>query len=171
MAEEACPAALPAQHVRSRAASQVSLQLPKCVHACCRVVGALCSVARAVNQLSSRADFKEAEVGFKTILAVDPYRLDDMEILSNILYVGESRPQLSFLAHKATSIDKYRPETCCIIGVCEHNVCADALARNNSGNFGVCGYERAITTGNYYSLRGEHEKAVISFGRALTIDR
>ena len=67
VAEEACPAALPAQHVRSRAASQVSLQLPKCVHACCRVVGALCSEARAVNQLSSRADFKEAEVGFNTI--------------------------------------------------------------------------------------------------------
>lgn len=53
----------------------------------------------------------------------------------------------------------------------EHNVCAGALARNNSGNYGVCGYERATTAGNYYSLRGEHEKAVISFGRALTIDR
>ena len=36
----------PTQPVRSRAASQVSLQLPKCVHACCWVVGARCSEAR-----------------------------------------------------------------------------------------------------------------------------
>ena len=44
--DEACPAALPAQYVRSGAASQVSLQLPKCVRACCWVVGARCSEAR-----------------------------------------------------------------------------------------------------------------------------
>lgn len=37
-------------------------------------------------------------------------------------------------------IDKYRPETCCIIG-------------------------------NYYSLKGQHEKAIIYFQRALRLDR
>lgn len=40
----------------------------------------------------------------------------------------------------ATATDKFRPETCCVIG-------------------------------NYYSLKSEHEKAVIYFRRALTLDR
>lgn len=46
----------------------------------------------------------------------DPYRLDNMDIFSNILYVKENKARLSYLAHKAHEIDKYRPETCCIIG-------------------------------------------------------
>ena len=46
---------------------------------------------------------------------------------SNILYVKEQFAALSHLAHRVASADKYRPETCCIIG-------------------------------NYYSLKGQHEK-------------
>ena len=51
-----------------------------------------------------------------------------------------SRPKLAFLAQVATATDKFRPETCCVIG-------------------------------NYYSLKSEHEKAVMYFRRALTLDR
>lgn len=51
-----------------------------------------------------------------------------------------SRPKLAFLAQLATQTDKFRPETCCIVG-------------------------------NYYSLKSEHEKAVMYFRRALTLDR
>lgn len=50
------------------------------------------------------------------------------------------RPQLAFLAQVASATDKFRPETCCVIG-------------------------------NYYSLKSEHEKAVMYFRRALTLDR
>jgi len=42
--------------------------------------------------------------------------------------VKEQFAALSHLAHRAAAADKYRPETCCIIG-------------------------------NYYSLKGQHEKA------------
>ena len=35
---------------------------------------------------------------------------------SDILYVKESKAELSNLAHLAAKNDKYRPETCCIIG-------------------------------------------------------
>jgi anaphase-promoting complex subunit 8 len=52
----------------------------------------------------------------------------------------ETRPKLAFLAQLATSTDKFRPETCCVVG-------------------------------NYYSLKSEHEKAVMYFRRALTLDR
>lgn len=50
-----------------------------------------------------------------------------MDIYSNILYVKEAFAALSHLAHRVATADKYRPETCCIIG-------------------------------NYYSLKGQHEK-------------
>ena len=50
-----------------------------------------------------------------------------MDVYSNILYVKEQFAALSHLAHRVASADKYRPETCCIIG-------------------------------NYYSLKGQHEK-------------
>lgn len=50
------------------------------------------------------------------------------------------RPQLAFVAQVATATDKFRPETCCVVG-------------------------------NYYSLKSEHEKAVMYFRRALTLDR
>lgn len=85
-------------------------------------------------------DFEEAEVQFDEIIREDPNRLDDMDTYSNILYVMEKRQKLAFLAQLATETDKYRPETCCIVG-------------------------------NYYSLKSEHEKAVIYFRRALTLDR
>ena len=52
----------------------------------------------------------------------------------------ESRPKLAFLAQVASATDKFRPETCCVVG-------------------------------NYYALKSEHEKAVMYFRRALTLDR
>lgn len=70
----------------------------------------------------------------------DPHRLDSLSDYSNILYVMELRPKLAFLAQVATATDKFRPETCCVVG-------------------------------NYYALKSEHEKAVMYFRRALTLDR
>ena len=85
-------------------------------------------------------DFEESDAIFTSILQSDPYRLDFMEHYSNILYVLDARPKLAFLAQLATQTDKFRPETCCIVG-------------------------------NYYSINSEHEKAVVYFRRALTLDR
>ena len=86
------------------------------------------------------ADYQEAESIFSDMLHEDPYRLDSFADYSNILYVMEARPQLAFLAQSATSTDKFRPETCCVVG-------------------------------NYYAMKSEHEKAVMYFRRALTLDR
>ena len=77
---------------------------------------------------------------FDELLKSHPYRLDGMEIYSNLLYVLPSRPKLATLAAMASDTDKFRPETNCILG-------------------------------NYYSLIAEHEKAVLHFRRALTLDR
>lgn len=85
-------------------------------------------------------EFDEAEAIFDAIMKEDPHRLDALDHYSNILYVMERRPKLGFLAQVATATDRFRPETCCVIG-------------------------------NYYSLKSEHEKAVMYFRRALTLDR
>ncbi|OJJ49015.1 hypothetical protein ASPZODRAFT_139964 [Penicilliopsis zonata CBS 506.65] len=85
-------------------------------------------------------DFEEASHIFTDILISSPHRLDSLDHYSNILYVMGARPQLAFIAQVATATDKFRPETCCVVG-------------------------------NYYSLKSEHEKAVMYFRRALTLDR
>jgi anaphase-promoting complex subunit 8 len=85
-------------------------------------------------------DFDEAEQIFSNLLITDPHRIDALDCYSNILYVMGMRPKLAFLAQLATATDKFRPETCCVVG-------------------------------NYYSLKSEHEKAVMYFRRALTLDR
>ena len=73
--------------------------------------------------------------------------------------VHAPQAELSLLAHQATQLNKYRPETCCIIG--ESGAC---------GACALCLIKRR-GAGNFYSLRGEHEKAVLHFGRALSVDR
>ncbi|KAL8735009.1 MAG: hypothetical protein Q9166_001134 [cf. Caloplaca sp. 2 TL-2023] len=85
-------------------------------------------------------DYEESESTFSSIIHSDPHRLDSLDHYSNVLYVMGNRPKLAFLAQLATATDKFRPETCCIVG-------------------------------NYYSLKSEHEKAVMYFRRALTLDR
>jgi len=84
-------------------------------------------------------DFDEAAQGFEDVLESDPYRLDSVDMYSNILYVKGDKTALSTLAHRAVTIDKFKPETNCIIG-------------------------------NYYSLKSQHEKAVVYFQRALRVD-
>ena len=53
---------------------------------------------------------------FSSILHEDPYRLDAFSEYSNVLYVMGARPKLAFLAQSATATDKFRPETCCVVG-------------------------------------------------------
>lgn len=93
-----------------------------------------------MSELTRQLDFEEASELFSELLISQPHRLDGLDHYSNILYVMNARPQLAFVAQLATATDKFRPETCCVVG-------------------------------NYYSLKSEHEKAVMYFRRALTLDR
>ncbi|KAI8366073.1 anaphase promoting complex subunit 8 [Radiomyces spectabilis] len=65
--------------------------------------------------LNSAMLYNESEIEFDAIRRLNPYRLEDMDVFSNILYIINARQKLSVLARKAEQIDKYRPETCCII--------------------------------------------------------
>ncbi|KAK4567560.1 hypothetical protein RGQ29_003363 [Quercus rubra] len=88
----------------------------------------------------SLREFQQVETIFEELLRNDPYRVEDMDMYSNVLYANECSSALSYLAHRVFMTDKYRPESCCIIG-------------------------------NYYSLKGQHEKSVMYFRRALKLNK
>ncbi|BGP26936.1 cell division control protein 23 [Rhodotorula toruloides] len=85
-------------------------------------------------------EFEDATTLFTALHTSDPYRIEDLDVFSNILYVSERRAELAALAQEYVKIDRMRPEVCCLVG-------------------------------NYYSLRREHEKAILYFRRALKLDR
>ncbi|KAJ1963515.1 Anaphase-promoting complex subunit 8 [Dipsacomyces acuminosporus] len=70
---------------------------------------------RAVKHYNMR-EFEEANGLFAMLQKLDPYRLDLTDIHSNILYVMEDRAKLGELAHRCAALDRFRPETCCVIG-------------------------------------------------------
>ncbi|CAB0035195.1 unnamed protein product [Trichogramma brassicae] len=96
-------------------------------------------LAQTAIAIHYKRDVDNAILTFKQIIDDDPFCLDNMDTYSNLLYVKELKNELAHLAHKATEIDKYRLETCCIVG-------------------------------NYYSLRADHQKAVMYFHRALKLN-
>lgn len=96
--------------------------------------------AQAALAYYSMRDFDQAQEQFVDLRRSDPFRLEHMDIFSNILYVKECKADLSHLAQTLVRTDKFKPETCC-------------------------------TVGNYYALKGQHEKAVQYFERALKLDR
>ncbi|KAF2964464.1 hypothetical protein GQX73_g9115 [Xylaria multiplex] len=61
-------------------------------------------------------DLVAAEQNFSHLLSLHPYRLDSLDHYSNILYVMNARPKLAFLAHLCSNVDKFRPESCVVIG-------------------------------------------------------
>jgi len=84
-------------------------------------------------------DIEIAVQKFQELIEIEPCRLENMDTYSNLLYVQHQRVELAYLAQRAVKIDKYRVETCCILG-------------------------------NYYSLHGEHQKAMRYFHRALKLN-
>ena len=83
---------------------------------------------------------EEAESIFDDLYAHDPYRTQDLDLYSNIIYVLGNQTKLSALAHSVIKHNRSDPQVCCLIG-------------------------------NYFSIRGEHEKAIMYFRKALRLDR
>ena len=97
-----------------------------------------CAAQVCVAQYNER-HFEDAASGFEAIVARDPFRLESLDVYSNILYVTEDAAALAHLAHLVVATDKYRCESCCVVG-------------------------------NYYSLKGAHETAILYFRRALRLN-
>ncbi|SCV72885.1 BQ2448_31 [Microbotryum intermedium] len=111
------------------------------VHATLEIHAAGENLHEVLNDLDKIfPEFDEATEYFTKLQESDPYRVEEIDIFSNILYVSEKRAELATLAQEYTKMDRSRAEVCCLVG-------------------------------NYYSLRREHEKAILYFRRALKLDR
>ena len=47
---------------------------------------------------------------------MDPFRVESVDIYSNLLYVQERRVELANLAARVVQVNKYSVETCCVVG-------------------------------------------------------
>jgi anaphase-promoting complex subunit 8 len=105
-------------------------------------------------------DFEEAEKAFDGLREMDPFRLDEIEIYSNMLYVMNKKAKLAQIAHEYAQIDKNRAEVCCLIGR-RFPFRTVVLTELNSYHI----------LGNYFSSRDEHMKAIQYFKRSLQLNR
>lgn len=96
----------------------------------------LSKISVAQNELR---DIEAAVDNFQKTRMIDPYRLIDMDVYSNALYVSQRKYELASLAHQANEIEPFRYESCFCLA-------------------------------NYYSLRGQHDRAATYFSRALKFD-
>lgn len=72
----------------------------------------------------------------------------------------EQLQELTQLAQDVVKIDKYRAETCSVLG----------KPMNILGHFDSSPLSPAEPTGNFYSLRGNHDKAIAYFRRAIRLN-
>ncbi|KAL2059923.1 hypothetical protein VTL71DRAFT_10078 [Oculimacula yallundae] len=119
-------------------------------------------------------DFVAAEAHFSHLLALHPHRLDSLDHYSNILYVMSLRPKLSFLAHLCSAVDKFRPESCVVIG--------NYYSLLSSHEKAVQYFRRALTLDRsclsawtlmgheYVELKNTHA-AIESYRRAVDVNR
>lgn len=61
-------------------------------------------------------DFERSQQLFEELRKVDPYRLETLELYSNLLFVKEDVAGLSQLAQTLNKIDKFRPESLTVSG-------------------------------------------------------
>jgi len=119
-------------------------------------------------------DLIGAEQDFGYLLSLHPHRLDSLDHYSNILYVLELRPKLAFLAHLCSSLDKFRPESCVVVGnyyslLSQHEKAVQyfrralTLDRSCLSAWTLMGHE-------YVELKNTHA-AIESYRRAVEVNR
>lgn len=119
-------------------------------------------------------DFEEAEQLFDGVYKRDPYRLDYIDVYSNVLFVLERRAKLSYLSKRLMAIDRHRAETCCVVGnyyslLGEHDLAVQhfrkalQLDRRYTPAWTLMGHE-------YVEMKNTHA-AIESYRSAVDYDR
>lgn len=49
-------------------------------------------------------------------MKADPYRMDNFDLLSNLMYVCDYRDYIVILAKHTAAVDRFRQETLCVLG-------------------------------------------------------
>ncbi|KAJ7287468.1 hypothetical protein C8J57DRAFT_1283989 [Mycena rebaudengoi] len=119
-------------------------------------------------------DFRQAHTQFDRILALDPQRIENIDIFSNILHVTDHRLKLSRLAQDFLTLDRDRPEVCCLVGNhyslrAEHEKAvkyfqrATQLDRTYLSAWTLMGHE-------YVEMKNSHA-AIVAYRRAINVNR
>lgn len=61
-------------------------------------------------------DFDVSLEWFEKLVDIDPFRYENMDTYSNILYIKENQGELANLALRCFYNNKYATETCCVVG-------------------------------------------------------
>ena len=110
---------------------------------------------------------------FEYVRKADPFRLETMDIFSNILYIKDDRPALRYLAHHTFAIDKFNPIACCVIG--------NFYALSGENNRAILFYLRALRleptyidawtlVGHEYIQLKDAHHAIAAYRRAVDSD-
>lgn len=70
-----------------------------------------------LTNFNLHTEIKKSVVSFTNIIKLDPYRIDNFDLLSNLMYVFDNREELIALSKHVASIDRYRQETLCVLGM------------------------------------------------------
>jgi anaphase-promoting complex subunit 8 len=119
-------------------------------------------------------DLIGAEQDFSHLLSIHPHRLDSLDHYSNILYVLGLRPKLAFLAHLCSNLDKFRPESCVVIGnyysLLSHHEKAVQYFRRALTLDRSCLSAWTLMGHEYVELKNTHA-AIESYRRAVDVNR
>jgi len=64
----------------------------------------------------NRREYDQAIEEFKAIGRRDPFKLEQMDVFSHLLYVRERSAEIASLAARCTTVDRFTVETCCAVG-------------------------------------------------------
>ncbi|KAE9408649.1 TPR-like protein [Gymnopus androsaceus JB14] len=78
--------------------------------------GSLWLMGQRARALYDTLEFPQALAQFEKMFQLDPNRIEDLDVYSNLLHLLESREKLTALAERFLLTDKDRPEVCCIVG-------------------------------------------------------
>lgn len=128
-------------------------------------------LAVAQNELR---DIEAAVDNFKKVRSIDPFRLDDMDVYSNALYVSQRRYELASLAHTANSIEIFRYETCfCLANFyslrAQHDKAATYFAR--ALKLDPTNVSAWVLMGHEFMEMKKTEDAIKAYRSAINLDR
>ncbi|KAF7321607.1 Chloride channel protein [Mycena kentingensis (nom. inval.)] len=136
--------------------------------------GSLWLMGLRARTLYHTHDFRQAQAQFEEILSIDPNRVEDIDVFSDILYVTDERLKLSKVANDFLILDRERPEVCCLVGNlysqrAEHEKAikyfrrATQLDRTYLSAWTLMGHE-------YVEMKNSHA-AIESYRRAVDVNR
>ena len=130
----------------------------------------LCLVGRAHAEM---VDYPSARHAFEWARAVDPRRLEGMEVYSTVLWHLKREVELSHLSQVVVGLDRLSPHTWCVLGNCfslqkEHETALRYFQRALQLDPG-CTYAHTLC-GHEYFANEDFEKATACYRAALRLD-